>query len=661
MALFNPPTPDQLRQRRFDKAWDIEVTDDASFAERINLTSHPGDAAEPDAMVLQADAYMAPQTSYYDVLRAHQLYLAAAKRKDITACYRLAMSWRHGLFGKVDNEKCAHWLAIAADLGHGCAAGEVVKIMMADRRYATDETFREEALSRLWKAASDGWPWPIITAGRVLANVPSAENGLEIALYKGLAKNPAKVPPVAIAKTILAFRYYLGLGVDRSVAKALFYIFTISWHVGSNYVKFNLKRDAARLRSVILNTRMNRDTTTKYLSLIISRNDELLNSESPTREILNPLFDAAQRLSKEDAAGFRHFTDLIWARHKLSELEQGAASKAWADLHADISLLHLRVTKDEVLKSKNDFGVIYNQRFSHGGLIPGVYLGAHAQPPGGVGALRAIATTASGDIRFSCTIPSSAERALLFPEDFDVALALIFGGKQPVMPFVSLDPIWEHRDTPSTKRTAPKNHISHILPIEQKYFSPPWVGTTLLGKALYAADVWAAELMWTPETFRPGQADPVRNSTAISKILDELSMLGGANDGHAEMLTLRPGTIHRTWKQSGSEHGCSIINATVDILGANLIFGNKGNALANANSNAYHAGRAANLMMERFDSLATYFPVFERYRQITVLLSVLKELHGRGFRPGPDLQKRIGQTVVRFRKAKLSGAARYTL
>ncbi len=636
------PKPSTIPVSRVDRAALLLPANTDERFQQILLLSNPAtDATDAEWLNILGLAYKNPSHSHYDSGKAHELFLSSANLQFGPAAYNLAIGWQRGLFGNIDLERARFWYAKGYEYGHGCAGAILAEMMFQDPRFSTDNKFYSAAIEVLQRSENMHGLVPPYMMANLLADSddPASLNGA-IARYEFIAASDADVPPRAYARACLAFRHFLGLGVQLNYKKSLEYLSATNVDDQQSSVRYVLENMKRRLRFIIENTPQSHDD--QEARHLIQRYETLLKSNTHPEATNSFLLSLAS-----DAKITSNLNDVFWARTTLAELENSVFASWWNSAAQTIQRRVLGATRDELHESTNDFGYIYNERNISGYLIPATSIDPQRPvaddfyqrsqaPVSGLGVLRVLSTTSSGQIILQCDQPTSPANTFITGEDVSVALALAFRESEPIMPSLSIE------DINSENASLPRFFI------ERKEWNPAWVGHTQLGKTLYAADYWMGRILWNQSRFYTidRTLDPLANA-----ILQKLALAGGQADGNYARAMIQPKAIIRTW--TGSVQGglsCQIHSAAIGVLGANIVVHADGteDRSRNVNDDKYSAGRAANIFTKHYDDIAKVWPVFERTRQLNVLLSLLRELREKGFKPSATLQRTIDATYRRF-------------
>lgn len=620
----------------------LPANTDERFQQILMLSNPATDDTDAEWLNILGLAYNDPSHSHYDSSKAHELFLSSANLRFDAAAYNLAVGWHNGLFGNIDLERARFWYAKGFEFGHGCAGALLAEMMFHDPRFATDDNFYSAAIEVMQRSENMHGLLPPYKIANLLADTGDLDAmKAAIARYEMIAAADVDVPPRSYAKMCLALRHFLGLGVEVDRDKALSYLDVTNVDDQQTDVRYTLNNLKERLRFILQDEHQSGDDNAKALA-IVQRYDAMFQNGIDL-DSSNAFF----LFIGNEATATTSLNDHLWARTVLAELERSQSESYWRVAAQGIQRRILGATKDELHTSTNDFGYIYNERNGSGYLIPATSIDPQRPvaddfyqrsqaPVNGLGVVRGLSAAPSGEIRLRCDLPTSPANTFLTSEDVNVALALAFGANEPIMPALSIEDVGK------------KDAQSPRLFIKRKEWKPAWIGHTQLGKTLYAADYWMARIISGSSRFYTNDQalDPLADA-----ILQKLALAGGQTDGHAERVMIEPREIVRTWSGSIQEGlSCQIHSAAIGVLGANVVVHADGteDRSRNVNDDKYGAGRAANIFTKHYNEIAKLWPVFERTRQLTVLLSLLKELREKGFMPSPGMQSGIDATYRHF-------------
>lgn len=176
----------------------------------------------------------------------------------------------------------------------------------------------------------------------------------------------------------------------------------------------------------------------------------------------------------------------------------------------------------------------------------------------------------------------------------------------------------------------------------------------MFGHTLYASDYWLARLAWHGGKF-PVDKEHIPDATErarVTALLEKFNLRGGLQSGYNNRVMLRPGTVYGSWnKTPKGDLVCDIHRIDMQVDGSDV--GEKIDPASGKikEDRSLHRGdvrfetaRFASLMTRHYDEIAEMFPLFERSRQLTGLLTTLttlKEKHG--FKPGAQLAAHIDE------------------
>ncbi|MFY9288425.1 MAG: hypothetical protein WAO98_07975 [Alphaproteobacteria bacterium] len=331
--------------------------------------------------------------------------------------------------------------------------------------------------------------------------------------------------------------------------------------------------------------------------------------------------------------------DQLWVACSLLGNEENPLYRSWTALSREVQMRQLGVTAEDVLRTTQQFGPRYNKVDSKGFLIP-YSLDPSSIPSDGDGKFRGLRAKSNGEIDFFFE-QAPNEPLMIFGQDIDVALIIAFhpsGQKIPTLGIEALDD-----QGPEQQRWS----------FRKKDWDPKWIGHTMLGETLYAADYWLGQIVgYTCKHFPLTEEDIpdlIKRTKAVS-LLKDFELCGGQSDGHWNRVMLRPGDAHGTWnKTSNGDIICDLHHVEVGVDGANVKIEIdpetnkiKEDRSANLNDPRFAMGRAAIIFTQRYDEIAEMFPMYERGRQLVGLLKTVVALKERyKFTPSKALAEKI--------------------
>ncbi len=281
---------------------------------------------------------------------------------------------------------------------------------------------------------------------------------------------------------------------------------------------------------------------------------------------------------------------------------------------------------EQLIVSTEDFGPFYNRRNRFGYMLPGDF-DVSEVPSGSFGGLLGI-RGANGEIEFRFDEARNS-MAYLTKEDIDTALVLAFGDDKPLMPSISM------------------NNLDDRTPfLAEKVWEPEWLGKTAFGKTLYATDYWMGRICG----FKNGElhaneilADYLKATQEIVLGLHEIGLRVDNTN-----FNLRPMQIDWFWETDANnqEHRCTIKKITMGMLSEKAKFDSENKQYVNEWSGE-DTGHSK-IFNERYDEIATMWPIFERQRHLVALTRSLTELRERGFQPSAALADRISKMNEAF-------------
>lgn len=235
---------------------------------------------------------------------------------------------------------------------------------------------------------------------------------------------------------------------------------------------------------------------------------------------------------------------------------------------------------------------------------------------------------------------------MLVPEDFDVAIALAFGGTEPIYPSLSLEAAHTEVDD--------KFDCFSI-----KLWDPAWLQETDFGRTLYITDALTGALGWNPTAFSVRHNTYNQNLRA-GMLLSALHMSGGACAGYCSgRVMLRPEHIPITMDRHKSIDPLNKIFWRVSVgqpkimvdgafIAQDSYDGEKDKNFA-LNDTRYSHGRTAQKLTQLYNVIAIQIPAFERNRQLMALLyGLIKLRENPYYKPSEDLITRARQNLKKF-------------
>lgn len=339
--------------------------------------------------------------------------------------------------------------------------------------------------------------------------------------------------------------------------------------------------------------------------------------------------------------------DQLWAACGVIGGDDMSHYKKWDALRREVQMKLLGVTEEQVQTSTQQYGPRYNKLDSKGFLVPASF-DPNSIPKEGDTYFRGVRATKKGEIDFFFEqrpgVPS-----MIFSQDIDVALIVAFHPSRPLLPSLSLEGLDE--DFPDRPKW---NFI-------QKEWRPRWIGHTMIGETLYAADYWIGQLAWNSKSFpvTPKDIPDPEKRARVVALLKEFELCGGQADGYSSRVMLKPGDVHGTWnKTKEGDIVCDVHRIDMGVDGSNMAIkiDPKTNAymqdrVVNLNDPRFAMGRVALLLSAKYDEIAELFPMFERGRQMVGLLKTLVTLRDKhNFQPSTELAKRIDQAYQYYTK-----------
>lgn len=336
----------------------------------------------------------------------------------------------------------------------------------------------------------------------------------------------------------------------------------------------------------------------------------------------------------------------VWTAHQLSNFEHDGKEYEWARIRQEIEIKKLKTDYHAVYQSTFLAGPQYNEFSNKNYLIP-LNNGAISDATGLGSFFRGLKATTDGAIEFQFESAAGVPK-FIFQEDLDVALILTFHKSGPYRPSLSVEPMEEA-------------YSGFLWYLRQKVWKPSWLGKTLFGETMYAADFWAAQLMWRPEEF-PADAQSIPNKEALTdfqKLAHEITHAGGHNPGHSYRLMVKLNAVRGSWhkEENSGAYVCLASDIEMGMDGSHTV--HVRNPQTNLieekdsylNDPRFFMGKKALLFTKNYNDIARFFPVFERARQLMGLICSLRELRDSfHFEPSAQLTKRMNEQYDRLTK-----------
>ncbi len=332
---------------------------------------------------------------------------------------------------------------------------------------------------------------------------------------------------------------------------------------------------------------------------------------------------------------------------------QTGKRKSWLALFHFIEDAQSGVNEKQLAKSTNDYGPRYNPVNSEGLTILGVWERAANDnkpqpgsyvPAGGVQSLEAIHTDHNGYLLYE-TKQDQNLPAKLLPEDFEVALALIFGDPE--------EPILPHFDLPYIE--VGENDAGSSM--HEKRWGPEWLHQTDLGRSLYAADKLIGDIAFHPLQMPVGTSkDSVTQETpAFAKkfLTDLFNTSGGAFGPQGRRVMLIPENVDLSVSRDAGTDGVTLFGVTdirikMRIDGEEVDAGaKKGNE--SLNDTYYRFPRLSQKLTDQYEALKLYAPLFQRAEEISKLINALYALRVAGYSLPPQIQQDVSENLERYR------------
>lgn len=349
---------------------------------------------------------------------------------------------------------------------------------------------------------------------------------------------------------------------------------------------------------------------------------------------------------------------------EFCEWQSVTEPEKWGHLALQAQAVSLNQTLQSLQLSALRMGPSYNEIDSKTGLpILGHFLKAakssqnaetefktkgYFTPPEGIVHLNGIKAYSDGTFSLDVisTPQGSGIPAHILPEDIDVALSLIFGLRTDLKQvYLSL----EGKDSNRIENNPLQGDI--IGSFKYKLWSPEWLGHTHLGRTLYITDALTGALAWSIGAFdivaEQNTAAPNMHAYAKAFITD-LVRTGGRNPEATSLrVMLRPANqIAMAMSRHANYTQIDIKDFRLFIEG-NYYLDNKDGMIA-LDDPFFEHGRITQKLTNRFNDVAALLPVFERARQLGMLLYSLKKMRDIGWAPNLRLKTQIDRATKHY-------------
>lgn len=600
-------------------------TQNADYDAMVMLFDPEMDANHDDMLNMMGLVYRSPEFQKYNIEKATILHLKSSELGNCAAAYNIAMNWYLGFGGPINYDMAEHWFQSAHDLGHGCAISVLEPILHAKYGDGAEVTERIDVM-RAQALERDGpWAWYGEAVKRL--RDPYGDDYMPdeaIDLLHEFTKGLMCPKPRGHASKILALRYYLGLGVNQDLKKAKKYLNKIPKDERDPEVRYRIQNIANKVHFLMFKRKMPK---------AYAEASEIIQNTYETGQFPNRMPDTPA------------MSDQLWAVCELAREEGWPNASQWGQFWESVQRGLIGITQDQVQKATYDFGPFYNKVDDYGLPILGAYEkpGEFLSPIGGLNSVTGVRTDINGDIEVEGIPASDDTLSFVIGEDINTAMILAFGDRSgPIYPSLSIEPF--------EKMT--KDNLRWTF--KRKVFDPEWIGHTALGKTLYATDYWLGRLAWSPWQFNrdtEGVLDPKINNQ-IKTLTNEMQNVGGHDDGLWSRVMLKPQFISFDWKKKSSgRFKCMVQNAKIMVDGSDAILHDDGteDRVKNLNNVRFHTGRVANLITDRYNDVAQIFPIYERARQLMILMYAMNGLRERGFTPNKKTQSTVNEGYKHYR------------
>jgi hypothetical protein len=128
--------------------------------------------------------------------------------------------------------------------------------------------------------------------------------------------------------------------------------------------------------------------------------------------------------------------------------------------------------------------------------------------------------------------------------------------------------------------------------------------------------------------------------------------VGGRDDGLWHRVMLKPGLKGLEWEESVlGDMTCKVHGYTIMVDGSDAVMraDDTEDQGKNLNDTRFHTGRAAGLLTDYYNNIAELFPIYERNRQIMILIHALNGMRQRGFQLNQQSQEQVNDGYAYYR------------
>jgi|GEM_PF-3947187 len=587
----------------------------------------------------------------FDPERADFLFLTAANKGQSSAMFNVAAAYYNGDERPKDLDAALYWYRKADKAGHYAAPFWISRVQMeSDIRYMhTDhENFTRDVHRTIARATKQNSVEALVKAARLHASGKAFPN----LNYSNIAEHIRHQKCQArdeFDKYSLIFDYalrtYLGLGCAADSLKAIELLGEIPRNSNDPKIRHTLRSSVDDFIKILEHEAQSEDKKYDSAKSVIRQ----LHSGKGSFQELTAMME------KNGVVHGQAMINVALCAWRLAGREDWDTYDDWKVLVRRMQAHKLGTNLGNIIDSTFTMGPTYNPIGQNGLPVLGVWQKAssHEQeaerhmlnkgsyaPEAGVVAFKGLTAEQGGTINFDC-IMASDRPATLVPEDFEVALLLVFGHEDRVVqPYLSLE-------SPADFGVEVTERI-----FSYKEWNPHWLGYTDFGQTLYATDELIGRLCWGHEKFEIGDIDSCFEpgmAAMAAKLIDDLTMAGGRQgNGGSSRVMLKPEHISLEDKinESGPKKQFSIAVREVKMrIDGSYIVERTGDGkedrLVALNDTTFEQGRVAQMMTDRYSEISTLMPVFERARQMMGLFHSLKKLRELAFTPAPALLESI--------------------
>lgn len=669
------PCPAEPKER-YKLALNFTEQIPVDFEGVIMLFDHIEDRNDADWLLLMGWSFdQHINNPHFDPATAHSFYLQAAQLGSSVASYNLGLNYETGNNAAVNLDAAAYWYEKAKHLSFVNARLQLAQLAIQhDARFEAPgfEQFTRNTYEQVLQADQEG----SVQAKLEITKLVAAErhykkdDAVVIQRYDTLAHIHSDIntlPTKVAAGLNMGLRSFLGFGTEYSLEKSSHYLGVIPDKAYNNWVSSTaIPKKEKILRKIQF-----------YMG-----DAEKHGALSAVLDILRPAYDDPQQVKTildavekgappYDRAPSIAMQDAVWAAHYLSAQENWKNKEDWANLRYAIVARQNGLSLEKIERATMIVGPRYNPHDKNGRPTLGVWekpnqsfeemqadfikTGSYV-PEAGIIKLNAIFAEQNGSISFDWDMKEDRP-ALLLAEDFEVALALVFGkpgrnaeGKPDILwPILSLESL-HHKEL----QEYPGITDEHEL-LQYKYWSPKWLGHTDFGRTLFVTDTLIGDWAWNAKDFTIGDLAQTFHG-AVPKMARDLVADIQATGGRVPLssskrVMLAPqhiATKSHVTQEANPFFSVEIKEAKMRVEGSYIL---KDDRIIALDDPLYAQGRVTKKLTDRFNDISAMMPVFERSRQLMSLLYGLAELRRLGYTPPPGWQTQISNKLAAYEHA----------